>query len=493
MDEIALRNHYTIDGTEFGGVLLSVMAAQSQPGIALLIAGATAVWYGGRRAAWWIDCVLADVDDTTHKLPLAHQLLLPGPVRADIRDHGALHVRNALVTERTTNEIADLWSLFHAVAHGSETNNEDGTSSTAHAHVDAPVLDGAGLGKPLTLSMLAGADNLLVVGPKGSGKTTLLRRLIGLRSGYHCALDPHNAPGKWPCDVRGGGMAFGAIDQRLQGAFTQMVRRYEALDRGEATEATFQRARVTLVGDEWGAISDELPPTKERLGAGQVLKKLLAQGRKAAICVLAAAHSDTADSLGMHGNMALVQCFDYVVYLGAAATGTLKIPLAARRAAAHMSRPALAFDTERGVYHPLIDDTGADQHTAAPVMIRAGDQPDQSQVLLTSLLLENATPSRSVNAAEHRSLIARDDVSPSQSPELDDANAVSPRSAVLEEVVSIAEVAQIAVLLAQGNAPSTVAKQLPGYAAKRYAVFRAKVDKVLAAMNDQESGGPMVG
>lgn len=198
----------------------------------------------------------------------------------------------------------------------------------------------------IALRSIADTDNLLIVGPKGSGKTTLLQLLLTMRCGMHVAFDPHSAPGKWPCKVVGGGRQFGEVDAFLQTVDRDLGRRYMTLHEGRVAEGQF--GRLTLVGDEWRAIAHELSGDRrsDRLGAGHILLKLLAEGRKVGLCVLAASHNDTAASMGMAGDMAMLACFDWIVYLGALAVR--KMP-----AASQMPRPAVAYHSERDSYYLL--------------------------------------------------------------------------------------------------------------------------------------------
>lgn len=222
----------------------------------------------------------------------------------------------------------------------------------------------------LRLHDLAPADNILIVGPKGTGKTTLLRALIRLRHGEHKALDPHNEPSKWPCDVIGGGRDFAAIDSLLQGGYHGLNLRYQKLNAGTARQGTF--LRHTLVGDEWRAISQELPGERAKDGqpvrysAGAILGKILTEGRKVSLCVLAASHNDTIAGIGLAGDMAVLTCFDWIVYLGALAVR--KLPAAAKQ-----ERPAVAYDPERNVY-ALLDVSDAIRY-AGPI---AGDSQQSS-------------------------------------------------------------------------------------------------------------------
>jgi energy-coupling factor transporter ATP-binding protein EcfA2 len=196
-----------------------------------------------------------------------------------------------------------------------------------------------------------GSDrNILIVGPKGSGKTTLLNRLIALRTGYVEAFDPHNEPGKWPCPVVGGGERFDGILRHLTAVYALMQERYQQSNAGTRSQASYQQPEwaITLVGDEWGGIVAELPSKgKTQLGAGAIQAKLLARGRKVGIGLLVAAHDDTAAQVGLEGEMGLLGCYDYIVYLGAQATSNSSIPKEVREEARAMQRPAVVLSTER--------------------------------------------------------------------------------------------------------------------------------------------------
>lgn len=194
----------------------------------------------------------------------------------------------------------------------------------------------------LTLDALADADNILVVGPKGSGKTTLLRALLAQRTGSHCALDPHNHPGKWPCSVVGGGLDFDAIDTYLQAVDGRLTGRYQAMNRG-----VVEHPRLSLVADEWRAIAHALPDARRagvlRPGAARTMLKLITQGRKVRLCFIGAGHADTVEALGIAGEGDLRTCFDWIIYLGALAVRRLPEARA-------QERPAVAYSPERDEY-----------------------------------------------------------------------------------------------------------------------------------------------
>lgn len=220
----------------------------------------------------------------------------------------------------------------------------------------------------VTLRGIANADNLWVVGPKGSGKTTLIQNLVQLRRGKHLAIDPHNAPGKWPsCTVIGGGRDYPAIRAGLAKGVALMDRRYKAMDLGEISEEECKRLRHTLVGDEWRSVAKALPPISAKRdepaepGAADQLATILTEGRKAGVCVMTASHADTATSMGMVGEKDILKCFDYIIYLGAMAVE--QVP-----AAAQMTRPAVVYDPERNAFAQLVLPSSAAAPVAASTM-----------------------------------------------------------------------------------------------------------------------------
>lgn len=303
----------------------------------------------------------------------------------------------------------------------------------------------------IALRAIADADNILIVGPKGSGKTTLLQLLLALRSGAHSALDPHNAPGKWPCDVVGGGRQFGKIDGYLQSIYRDLDQRYTALHEGRIAEGQF--SRLTLVGDEWRAIAHEVPGDRRagRLGAGDILLKLLAEGRKVALCVLAASHNDTAASMGMAGDMAMLTCFDWIVYLGALAAR--KLP-----AASQMPRPAVAYHPERDSYYVL--DLSSIASADRSILIRQSTRPAVSPTM-------RHVASAQAQAARHGVMAAQQDV---VSLGTEDGAGAAVVSGVLTDEA-------IRVLYRAWGSKNRVAALLQGTKSKRL----AQIDAALAA------------
>jgi hypothetical protein len=129
-------------------------------------------------------------------------------------------------------------------------------------------------------------------------------------------FDPHNAPGKWPdgSNVVGGGLDYEAIAHGLQNQHQRMRSRAEEMNQ----QGKSSWSEITLVADEWRAITQELDGKQGRLHAADVLLKILTQGRKFDMRFLAASHNDTTASLGVAGDKEVVfSSFDWVIYMGA--------------------------------------------------------------------------------------------------------------------------------------------------------------------------------
>jgi hypothetical protein len=324
----------------------------------------------------------------------------------------------------------------------------------------------------IRLNQIADADNILVIGPKGSGKTTLLKQLIAIRSGALCALDPHNAPDKWPCEVVGGGRDFAGVDTYLQAAYSDLNRRYTAMHEGRIAEGQF--GRLTLVGDEWRAIAQELPGERGgRLGAGAVLLKLLAEGRKVALCVLAASHNDTAASMGMAGDMAMLSCFDWTIYLGALAVR--KLP-----AAGQMQRPAVAYHAERDTFYLL--DIPAYVAPAAPAQGRYSyNRPAALSAASAASRPLEYTAGRPAAGLENRPAAVVN--WPEKSPALEtDFSALESDFTISNLSFSAVEIAQITALIVRGNGKTEVVKAMPRYTGRKHSEYAAAYDQLRAAV-----------
>lgn len=369
------------------------------------------------------------------------------------------------------------------------TTRPQAPATAPQAPQTAPQAQAAASIGNISLREVRNALNILIVGPKGSGKTTLMSTLISQRVGYIAALDPHNEPNKWLCEAIGGGENFGAIHQRLLAVYELMKERYGASDRGERSQASYQTAawRISLAGDEWAGLASEIPDqkaTQQRaglLGAGSLLGKLLARGRKVGIGLLIVAHDDTAAQLGLAGQMGLIDSFDYVIYLGGQATGNTNIPADVRAAARAMIRPAVVLDTERHEWKRLDTSTAlaAPQQPAAPM---------PHDLVLSLSFAEQPPKLAGTEVTERVMSTSRGDMegtaSQSEVTDGDTGTGTAPTAA---------EIAHIAMSLSRGLTASQTAKAMRGYNGRTRAALLAKVEYVKGLLPEQQEETTTVG
>ncbi len=163
---------------------------------------------------------------------------------------------------------------------------------------------------PIQVDLLAALDNVqrcLIVGASDSGKTTLLQWLVSRRrqTSKVIVIDPHAYPDKWPgCIVVGTGRNYREIDKALDALVRLMTKRYDEIGKGIVAEQG--HSRITILIDEWRAIVYNVK------GAGEAIKALLTESRKAAFSVFVASHSERAKPLGLAGEYDLKEGFAIV-------------------------------------------------------------------------------------------------------------------------------------------------------------------------------------
>jgi hypothetical protein len=107
-------------------------------------------------------------------------------------------------------------------------------------------------------------------------------------------IDPHTYPDKWHgCVVVGTGRNYAEVDRALQALVRLMTKRYDEIGKGIVVEQG--HTRITILIDEWRAIVYNVKQ------AGEAIKALLTESRKAAFSVFVATHSDRAKPLGLEG------------------------------------------------------------------------------------------------------------------------------------------------------------------------------------------------
>lgn len=163
----------------------------------------------------------------------------------------------------------------------------------------------ASAGQPVNLlDALDNEQRVLIVGASNSGKTELLKWIASRRSSQAqvVIIDPHAYLDKWPTgQVIGVGRDYQEIDNTLLALVQLMQKRYRQIGKGEVTEG--QHKPVCVIVDEWRAITGNLA------GAGDCLKTLLTESRKASMSMFVASHSDRAKPLGLAGEYDLKDGF----------------------------------------------------------------------------------------------------------------------------------------------------------------------------------------
>ncbi len=157
------------------------------------------------------------------------------------------------------------------------------------------------------LSALDTVQRCLIVGSSDSGKTTVLQWLVQRRaqSSKVIVIDPHAYPDKWQqCTVIGTGRNYNDIGLALESLVRLMTKRYTEIGKGIVAEQA--HPRITILIDEWRAIVYNVK------GAGEAIKSLLTESRKAAFSVFIATHSDRAKPLGLDGEYDLKDGFAVV-------------------------------------------------------------------------------------------------------------------------------------------------------------------------------------
>lgn len=154
------------------------------------------------------------------------------------------------------------------------------------------------------LPALENEQRVLIVGASNSGKTELLKWIAQRRgqTSNVVVIDPHAYLNKWPVNqVIGIGRNYPEIDKTLQALVQLMQKRYKDIGSGKVIEG--QHKPVCCIVDEWRAITGNLD------NAGDALKTLLTESRKASMSMFVASHSDRAKPLGLSGEYDLKDGF----------------------------------------------------------------------------------------------------------------------------------------------------------------------------------------
>lgn len=130
---ITLRDRSIPDVHEAGGVVLAAacFSAGNVP-VCMAALGFTALSYLVRRANFWIDFVMqGERSDDYNRLPTYKKLLLPGPIRKDLKEHGLSAVSDAFFASQDESEEREenLWDVFQTASSGNKVANSGKASS----------------------------------------------------------------------------------------------------------------------------------------------------------------------------------------------------------------------------------------------------------------------------------------------------------------------------------------------------------------------------
>jgi hypothetical protein len=148
------------------------------------------------------------------------------------------------------------------------------------------------------------------VGGSGTGKTSLLLHIAEQRAklGALIILDSNGKKGKWGnFPVIGLGYDHQAIKDELQRLNEILKTRFKEYAFGNVGER--EHPLITIIADEWHIISTEIKEIAD------LTRPILTQGRKLSIDLIVGSNGATAKSLGLSGEMDLVQNFEAILRL----------------------------------------------------------------------------------------------------------------------------------------------------------------------------------
>lgn len=164
--------------------------------------------------------------------------------------------------------------------------------------------------KTTLLADIKDCQRLLIVGGSGTGKTSLLLHIAKQRKniGDLIILDSNGKKGKWGnYPVIGLGYDHQAIKNELVRLNDVLKTRFNEYAFGNIGER--EHSLITIIADEWHIISTEIKEIAD------LIRPILTQGRKLSIDLIVGSNGATAKSLGLAGEMDLVNNFEAVLRL----------------------------------------------------------------------------------------------------------------------------------------------------------------------------------
>ncbi len=164
--------------------------------------------------------------------------------------------------------------------------------------------------KTTLLADISDCQRLLIVGASGTGKTSLLLHIAQDRQqhGDLIILDSNGKKGKWGLyPVIGLGYNHQAIKEELLRLNEVLKSRFDEYAFGDVNER--EHPLITIIADEWHIISTEIKDLAD------LIRPILTQGRKLSMDLIVGSNGATAKSLGLAGEMDLVNNFEAILRL----------------------------------------------------------------------------------------------------------------------------------------------------------------------------------
>ncbi len=339
-----------------------------------------------------------------------------------------------------------------------------------------------------------GNHHTLIAGESDAGKSTLARAMLTCRSysGWVLVLNPHAKRDNWGVPVIGGGRDYLTLNRAMELLLAEMDRRY---DEPEGVE--FESLSIFI--DEWPSIQDECPL------ASRFMKKLAMEGRKVRMRLVVLSQSRLVEDLGLKGSSDIKKSFATVLLGSFAHT-----QMAALRPLSHAG-----LLLARGQQLPMVTSeypqivghykARLDRFYKLPGIVARSTWPARTTSTTTTpdptaerMDMDRAAASRARpeidRAAPVKTFSSPFSVSQNgpkergKFPGLETPFSASQKDfsafSVSELPFSLEEIAQITAQITRREKGKTeIVKNMPGYAARKHALYATYYDRLAGAIN----------